>query len=89
MSEAGVTLDMAHWFQCYAFDVIGEITLSERFGFLGSGVDVGGVISALQGNLMYSTLVGIYSSLNLYLFPVMSKFRLGGVAGSGLPQCTY
>jgi len=81
MSKAGVALDMGHWFQCYAFDVIGEITLSERFGFLDAGVDVGGVIGALQGNLVYSTLVGIYSSLNPSLFPVMSKFRLGGAAG--------
>jgi hypothetical protein len=81
LDEAGVALDMAHWFQCYAFDVIGEITLSERFGFLDSGVDVGGVISALQDNVMYSTLVGIYSSLNPYLFSVMSGFRLGGEAG--------
>ena len=81
MSKAGVALDMAHWFQCYAFDVIGEITLSERFGFLDSGVDVGGVMGALQGNVVYSTLVGIYSSLNPYLFPLMSKFRLGGAAG--------
>jgi cytochrome P450 len=81
MSKAVVALDMAHWFQCYAFDVIGEITLSERFGFLDSGMDIGGVIGALQGNAMYSTLVGIYSSLNPYLFPVMSKFRLGGAAG--------
>jgi cytochrome P450 len=80
-SKAGVALDMGHWFQCYAFDVIGEITLSERFRFLDAGVDVGGVLGALQGNTVYSTLVRIHSSLNPYLFPVMSKFRLGGAAG--------
>ena len=27
-SEQGSTIDMAHWMQCYAFDVIGEITVS-------------------------------------------------------------
>lgn len=25
-------LDLRHWLQCYAFDVIGEITYGERFG---------------------------------------------------------
>lgn len=26
------TLNLGHWFQCYAFDVIGNITFGERFG---------------------------------------------------------
>lgn len=26
------TLNLGHWFQCYAFDVIGEITFGQRFG---------------------------------------------------------
>jgi cytochrome P450 len=81
MSKAGIPLDMGHWFQCYAFDVIGDITFSKRLGFLDAGLDVGGVMGALQGNLVYSTLVGIYPPLIPYLFPVMSKFRLGGAAG--------
>ena len=81
MARAVVSLDLGHWFQCYAFDVIGEITFSRRMGFLDAGLDVGGVMGALHGNMVYSTLVGIYSSLNLYIFPVMSKFRLGGAAG--------
>lgn len=25
-------LNLGHWFQCYAFDVIGNITFGERFG---------------------------------------------------------
>jgi cytochrome P450 len=81
MSKAGMALDMGHWFQCYAFDVIGDITFSRRFGFLDAGLDVGGVMGALQGNMVYSTLVGIYASLIPYIFPVMSKFRLSGAAG--------
>jgi hypothetical protein len=65
--------------------VIGDITFSRRFGFLDAGLDVGGVMGALQGNLVYSTLVGIYSSLIPHLFPVMRKVRLGGAAGKALP----
>jgi cytochrome P450 len=30
-SDAGQPIDMAHWLQCYAFDVIGEITVIFRY----------------------------------------------------------
>ncbi|KAK8137784.1 hypothetical protein PG984_001164 [Apiospora sp. TS-2023a] len=39
---------MGHWLQCYAFDVIGLITFSKRFGFLDRGEDVGGVMKAIK-----------------------------------------
>jgi hypothetical protein len=26
------SLNLGHWFQCYAFDVIGDITFGQRFG---------------------------------------------------------
>ncbi|PQE12870.1 cytochrome P450 oxidoreductase protein [Rutstroemia sp. NJR-2017a BBW] len=32
-------VDLQHWLQCYAFDVIGEITFGKRFGFLEMGED--------------------------------------------------
>ena len=28
----GQSLNLAHWLQCYAFDVIGNLTFGERFG---------------------------------------------------------
>lgn len=28
----GETFNLGYWFQCYAFDVIGDITFGERFG---------------------------------------------------------
>lgn len=31
-AKSGKTFDLGHWFQCYAFDVIGNITFGERFG---------------------------------------------------------
>jgi hypothetical protein len=31
-SDNGATFNLGHWFQCYAFDVIGNITFGERFG---------------------------------------------------------
>jgi len=59
---------MGHWFQCYAFDVIGLITYSKRLGFLDRGEDVAGVIGALESHLKYATLVGFVPWLHPYLF---------------------
>lgn len=33
-AEKKQSLNLGHWFQCYAFDVIGNITFGERFGVL-------------------------------------------------------
>ncbi|KAH8802544.1 cytochrome P450 oxidoreductase [Xylogone sp. PMI_703] len=38
---------LSKWLQMYAFDIIGELTFSQRFGFLGSGKDL--------YNMMYHT----------------------------------
>ncbi|KXL43926.1 hypothetical protein M433DRAFT_151346 [Acidomyces richmondensis BFW] len=44
----GKVIDMGNWVQLFAFDVIGEITFSKRFGFMDAGEDDGsfGQISA-------------------------------------------
>ncbi|KAF5004052.1 hypothetical protein FDECE_9427 [Fusarium decemcellulare] len=81
MSTSNLPVDMRHWFQCYAFDVIGLITYAKRLGFLDRGDDVGGVIGALENHLGYATLVGIFPSLHQYLFPL--KNYLAGAKGAG------
>lgn len=81
IAVAGMAIDMRHWFQCYAFDVIGMITYAKRFGFLDGGEDVGGVIAALEDHLSYATLVGIYPSLHPLLYRL--KNLLAGKKGSG------
>ncbi|PTB63608.1 cytochrome P450 [Trichoderma citrinoviride] len=80
-SKSKEPINMGHWFQCYAFDVIGNITFSKPFGFLDRGEDVSGLLQALQKVLAYSTLVGIYSSLHPYIFAVTNFFGMGGAAG--------
>lgn len=81
MSRSNMLVDMRHWFQCYAFDVIGLITYAKRLGFLDRGDDIRGVISALEEHLGYATLVGIFPSLHRYLFPL--KNYLAGAKGAG------
>ncbi|OTB02816.1 hypothetical protein M426DRAFT_322406 [Hypoxylon sp. CI-4A] len=68
LAQGGVPVNMGHWMQCYAFDVIGCITYSKRLGFLDQGQDIEGIIYALENSPRYSTLTGIYPSLHPYLF---------------------
>lgn len=75
------SVDMGHWFQCYAFDVIGLITYGKRLGFLDRGADIGGVIKALEDHLVYATLVGIYSRWHSYLYRLRNF--LAGKKGAG------
>ncbi|KAM0327641.1 hypothetical protein ACHAQA_005934 [Verticillium albo-atrum] len=81
LSTADQSVDMRHWFQCYAFDVIGLITYAKRLGFLDHGEDVGNVIGALEDHLGYATLVGIFPSLHRFLFPIRNY--LAGSKGAG------
>ncbi|KAH7313964.1 cytochrome P450 [Stachybotrys elegans] len=72
LTSTNMAVDMRHWFQCYAFDVIGKITYGKRIGFLDQGDDVMGVIRVLESTIDYSTMVGIYPFLHRYLFHIRS-----------------
>ena len=74
----GETINMGHWFQCYAFDVIGDITYGARFGFLDDGEDKQGLLAALQNTMVYSTLIGIYAKLHPWLWDIATKFTWSG-----------
>lgn len=81
IAVSGKPINMGHWFQCYAFDVIACITYSRRFGFLDSGEDIDGTIKALDRTMSYSTLVGIYASLHPILFQLTAKLPNSGARG--------
>lgn len=70
-AAAGQVIDLQHWLQCYAFDVIGEITFANRFGFLDMGEDKEGVFGAIDGRGVYSTFVGIFPWIHRFLFPYL------------------
>ncbi|KAK7983582.1 hypothetical protein PG989_010984 [Apiospora arundinis] len=80
-ARAGETVDMVHWFQCFAFDVMGDTVYSKRFGFLDRGEDIAGTMRALELAMPYSTLVGIYPRLHPYLYPLLERIPGSGAAG--------
>ncbi|KAK8061739.1 hypothetical protein PG994_008105 [Apiospora phragmitis] len=79
--RADEAVDMVHWFQCFVFDVLADMTYSQRFGFLDQGEDVAGTMRALGDSISYSTLVGIYPRLHPYLYPLLEMFPGNGAAG--------
>ena len=80
-SNNGV-VDLKHWLQCYAFDVITYMTYSERLGFLDKGEDARGIIPALDDYLIYASLVGIFPSLHPIIFKIRNFFSQSN-QGSG------
>lgn len=81
MARRGKAVDMGHWFQCYAFDVIACITYGSRFGFLDRGEDIRGIIGELDGLLRYATLCGIFPKLHPWIFNISAKLGIAGARG--------
>lgn len=81
MAGQGRPVDMAYWFQAYAFDVIACITYGTRFGFLDRGEDIKGFMRSLHDLVRYSSLMGIYPRLHAWLFYPTARLGLFGSKG--------
>ncbi|KAL6704159.1 hypothetical protein ACN47E_008719 [Coniothyrium glycines] len=81
MAERRVAVDMAHWFQCFAFDMIGNITYGKRYGFLDEGKDIEHTMRALDKAMSYSTLVGVFAWAHPYIYPILERIPSTGAAG--------
>ncbi|KIX09195.1 uncharacterized protein Z518_00274 [Rhinocladiella mackenziei CBS 650.93] len=53
----GYSCDFGTWLQYYAFDVIVELTYSQRLGFLRGGADVENIVHNIEWTLNYSAVV--------------------------------
>ncbi|EFW18192.1 hypothetical protein D8B26_005031 [Coccidioides posadasii str. Silveira] len=76
MSEMqGQQVNMSKWAQLFAFDVIGEVTFSKRFGFMDAGKD-DGAFSLIDKSLRCAAWVGyvpwVYWT-NLRLSPIIGS----------------
>lgn len=52
--------DFSTWLQAFAFDVMGEITVSKRLGFLAEDKSVTGLMSSLWDHFQYAAVVSLF-----------------------------
>ncbi|KAL1635333.1 hypothetical protein SLS56_001756 [Neofusicoccum ribis] len=77
-ARSGEAFDLQWWMQCFAFDTIGEISVSKRFGFLDAGKDPLRIIGGLDDFLIYAARVGVYPELHPILFKIVSMLGTNG-----------
>ncbi|KAM0720212.1 hypothetical protein Q7P37_004348 [Cladosporium fusiforme] len=72
----GDDIDLGTWLHWYAFDVISSITFSNRLGFMEQERDVENIIEAIEGRLVYNSIVGQAPWLHKFLFgnPIVAWF---------------
>jgi hypothetical protein len=73
---AGKPLDLGEWLQWYAFDVIGNITFAQTFGFLKDREDRMKVIDGLEAGTKYNTVIGQVPELHPWLLGNESLMNL-------------
>jgi Cytochrome P450 len=64
---AGQSIDLSMWLQFYAFDVIGNITFSQTFGFLKDRKDSLQIIDRLEARTRYNSVIGQTPELHPWL----------------------
>lgn len=57
-ADEGMMCDLGNWLHYFAFDVLGEVAFSRKFGFLQEGRDVDGCIKWIDDAQWYDGLVG-------------------------------
>jgi len=50
--ETNDPFNLGNWLQYYAFDVMGTLTFSKRYGFLDSGTDINGMLQTIWNYML-------------------------------------
>lgn len=79
--DKGEPVNMARWFQVYAFDVIACISFGKRFGFLDRGEDINNMMGSLRDGVKYGVLVALWPWLHALVFYPAAKLGFGGAKG--------
>lgn len=71
-------VELSRWFNYFAFDVVGEVTFSRRFGFLDTGLDVGNAYANGRMVLIYLSLIGRAYFMHKFLLanPLLDRFGM-------------
>ncbi|QKX61811.1 uncharacterized protein TRUGW13939_08967 [Talaromyces rugulosus] len=79
VADKRTQINLQHWMQCYAFDVIGYIAVGKRFGFLDKGEDTLGIFPSLHGYLKYCATMGVYSEFHSLIYNIINTVSSGGI----------
>jgi hypothetical protein len=60
------TFDLSKWLQFFAFEVMGTISFSKRYGFLEDGRDVNGLLGGIWGFMKSAAPVRLLLDLRLW-----------------------
>ncbi|KXS97489.1 hypothetical protein AC578_9065 [Pseudocercospora eumusae] len=81
--EAGRSVDLAWWIQCFAADAVGMMTYGDRFGYLDEGKDIEGMLGVVHSGTAYGAIVGSYHWLHPLIFYIMQfGSKLGLIDGN-------
>ncbi|KAL4861764.1 hypothetical protein BDV12DRAFT_203700 [Aspergillus spectabilis] len=58
LTESKQPVHLDKWFNFFAFDVVGEVTFSQSFGFVKAGHDIGSAIANARKLALYVSVVG-------------------------------
>lgn len=67
-ADKGEKVDIGEWLQMYAFDVVGELSFGNMFGFMEKDTDIGGWIGALDALMPVLCIAAIAPT---YLRPII------------------
>ena len=67
LNQSTGEVDLRDWLHFFAFDVLGEVAFSRRFGFLDEGVDVENAIRTIDNSQWYNGIVGQIPELDYLL----------------------
>jgi cytochrome P450 len=67
LDQSGGKVDLGDWLHFFAFDVLGEVAFSRKFGFLDHGIDIGKAIQTIDNSQRYNGIVGQVPELDYLL----------------------
>ncbi|KAF4228494.1 hypothetical protein CNMCM8980_001760 [Aspergillus fumigatiaffinis] len=75
--KTGDVCDLGSWLQYFAFDLMGSLTFSKRYGFIEEGRDVNGILSAVGKFMKAAAPIGQVPWVDrlLYKNPVATLFQ--------------
>jgi hypothetical protein len=78
LSSMKQPIKFEQWFNCLAFDVLGEATFSQSFGFLEAGKDIGHTVANNVFLRIYLSILGHFPWAHDYLLanPLVEYFNM-------------